>query len=174
MATDTNNALSIGNYLLCPKDFKLAMDKSTLSEEDGNKLIEFVPRCSQLENLVFPNLARSQRSTFTRKIQNLPLRSISFNNKSPGLGEVFSVLNQPFRRVLIRSQTLTPTDTAQLSRILAKGTIDRLDMADCMFEDTETLARGLKSSKVTKILVATPTFENVSLASIHNIVLTYN
>lgn len=155
------SSLSLTNNLLCPKDLKLAMDKSALSEEDGNKLIEFVSNCSQVEKLVFPNLPRSQRSTFARRLQNLPLRSISFNNKSASLGEVCSMLNQPLKRVSISAQKLGPNDTAQLSRILSKGTVKRLDMIDCTIEDMETLSRGLKASHVTKILIATPTFQNV-------------
>lgn len=157
-----SNETLIANQLLCSEDLKLAMDKTILSEEDGNRLVEFVSACRNLETLVFPNLLRSQRATFARRVQSLPLRSISFNSNSMDLGEVCPMLNQPFRRVSLHSQILTPNDTTQLCRIISKGTVDSLNMIDCTFEDMETLARGLRASNVSKILIASPSFQNVS------------
>lgn len=154
----------IANQFLCPKDIKLALDdNAVLSEEDGNTLMEYVPTCRNLETLVFPNLILSQRSTFARRIQSLPLRSISFKNNIAVFGEVCSMLGQtPLRTISISSQNISSSDTTQVCRLLAKGTVHNLKMIDCTFEDMEAFVGGLLSSKVLKLSISAPIFQNVS------------
>lgn len=151
----------IASQFVSSKDLKLALDNTLLSEEDGKELIEHVTKCRNLEKIVFPNLIQTQRATFARRLQGLPLRSISFNINSVLFGEVCPMLGQsPLRTISISSQSITPNDTMQLSRLLSKGTINSMQLIDCTFEDMEAFVRGLHNSKVSKFVITAPTVRN--------------